>query len=259
MSQFPYVNETIKDEHNPESNTKRVALYGWDSSGLEAVRITATPSGEIKTSGTTTIDTTGLATEDKQDDIITAINNITIPAPVGGATEAEQQAQTTLLTTIEANQLADNHQVTANAGTNLNTSALALESGGNLSTLAGKDFATSAKQDTLIGHVDGLEGLLTTIDADTSALASKDFATETTLASLVVEMKITNGAYAMQVDDAGSGVTYQGWAVPGPTTSSAGWRIKRITQTGDDYAIVFADGNANFDNIWDNRAGLSYS
>lgn len=31
--------------------------------------------------------------------------------------------------------------------------------------------ATSAKQDTIIGHVDGIEGLLTTIDADTGALA----------------------------------------------------------------------------------------
>jgi len=32
--------------------------------------------------------------------------------------------------------------VTANAGTNLNTSLLALETGGNLATIAGKDFAT---------------------------------------------------------------------------------------------------------------------
>jgi hypothetical protein len=31
--------------------------------------------------------------------------------------------------------------------------------------------ATSAKQDTIIGHVDGIEGLLTTIDGDTGALA----------------------------------------------------------------------------------------
>ncbi len=38
--------------------------------------------------------------------------------------------------------------------------------------------ATSAKQDTIIGHVDGIEGLLTTIDADTSTLAATDFATE---------------------------------------------------------------------------------
>jgi hypothetical protein len=38
--------------------------------------------------------------------------------------------------------------------------------------------ATSAKQDTIIGHVDGIEGLLTTIDADTSALAGAVAGTE---------------------------------------------------------------------------------
>ena len=43
--------------------------------------------------------------------------------------------------------------VTANAGTNLNTSALALESGGNLATLAGKDFATETTLSTLNGKV----------------------------------------------------------------------------------------------------------
>ena len=98
--------------------------------------------------------------------------------------------------------------VTANAGTNLNTSALALETGGNLASIktntdkipalgqalaAGSvpvvlpaaqittltppaaitGYATSAKQDTLIGHVDGIEGsvdgietLLTTIEGN---------------------------------------------------------------------------------------------
>lgn len=39
-------------------------------------------------------------------------------------------------------------------------------------------LATSAKQDTIIGHVDGIEGLLTTIDADTSALAGAVAGTE---------------------------------------------------------------------------------
>lgn len=36
----------------------------------------------------------------------------------------------------------------------------------------GIGLATSAKQDTIIGHVDGIEGLLTTIDSDTSELAA---------------------------------------------------------------------------------------
>jgi hypothetical protein len=40
-----------------------------------------------------------------------------------------------------------------------------------VSTALPTGAATSAKQDTLIGHVDGLEGLLTTIDGDTGALA----------------------------------------------------------------------------------------
>lgn len=34
-------------------------------------------------------------------------------------------------------------------------------------------FATSAKQDTIIGHVDGIEGLLTTIDGDTGTIATE--------------------------------------------------------------------------------------
>lgn len=86
--------------------------------------------------------------------------------------------------------------VTANAGTNLNTSALALESGGNLATIAGDTTSldtkvtacntgdvtvsasalptgasTAANQSTIIGHVDGIETLLTTIDSDTSTIA----------------------------------------------------------------------------------------
>lgn len=38
--------------------------------------------------------------------------------------------------------------------------------------------STSAKQDTIIGHVDGIEALLTTIDADTSTLAGAVSGTE---------------------------------------------------------------------------------
>jgi hypothetical protein len=53
--------------------------------------------------------------------------------------------------------IVDSGSVTANAGANLNTSALALESGGNLASLAAKDFATQttlalvAKDATLTG------------------------------------------------------------------------------------------------------------
>lgn len=80
------------------------------------------------------------------------------------------------------------------------------------------------------------------------------------LDQLVVEMKVNNGAYAMQVDDTGT-TLYQGWAVPGTATSAASWRIRRVVSSGTptDTSITFADGNDSFDNIWNNRASLSYS
>lgn len=65
---------------------------------------------------------------------------------------------------------------------------------------------------------------------------------------------------ALNLDDAGSGITYVGEATPGSVNSAAVWRIKRLDETvADDLTILWADGNASFDNVWNDRAGLSYS
>lgn len=87
-----------------------------------------------------------------------------------------------------------------------------------------------------------------------------DFATETTLAALLTELLVMNGGMAMQVDDTGT-TLYQGWAEPGTATSASGWRIRRVVSSGTptDTSITFADGNRNFDNVWDSRTGLTYS
>lgn len=61
-----------------------------------------------------------------------------------------------------------------------------------------------------------------------------------------------------KVDESGSD-TFVGEAAPGSADSSAVWRISRITATGSDLVILWADGNSNFDNVWNNRASLSYS
>lgn len=50
--------------------------------------------------------------------------------------------------------------------------------------------ATSAKQDTIIGHLDGVEGLLGTIDADTGTLAAVDFATGADIATLLTDTQL---------------------------------------------------------------------
>jgi hypothetical protein len=55
-------------------------------------------------------------------------------------------------------------------------------------------------------------------------------------------------------------ITYVGKALPGTATSSAAWRITRVTVSSDtDVEILYADGNDSFDNIRDNRLSLSYS
>lgn len=54
-------------------------------------------------------------------------------------------------------------------------------------------------------------------------------------------------------------VSYLGKAPAGTATSSAAWKISRITTSGDNVTIEWADGNTNYDNIYDNRASLSYS
>lgn len=61
------------------------------------------------------------------------------------------------------------------------------------------------------------------------------------------------------VDEASATVTYVGQAEAGTDTASAFWRIKRVTESGSITTIEHADGDTKFDNIWDNRAVLSYS
>lgn len=61
--------------------------------------------------------------------------------------------------------------------------------------------------------------------------------------------------YAARVDE-GATYTYIGEADAGALVAGAVWRIKRMTNA--DYTIVWADGNAAFDNVWNDRASLTY-
>lgn len=57
-------------------------------------------------------------------------------------------------------------------------------------------------------------------------------------------------------------VTYIGEALPTGSaiaTSSPVWRIKKIDESGAVTSIKWADGDTNFNNIWDNRTSLTYS
>lgn len=61
-------------------------------------------------------------------------------------------------------------------------------------------------------------------------------------------------SYITLMDDTGT-YLYVGEAMPNTSPASASWRIKRVSDT----SVLYADGNANFDNIWNNRSSYSYS
>ena len=55
-------------------------------------------------------------------------------------------------------------------------------------------------------------------------------------------------------------LTYVGRAEPGASEAAAVWQIQRMdSSVTDDLTILLADGNSQFDNVWADRAGLSYS
>lgn len=82
---------------------------------------------------------------------------------------------------------------------------------------------------------------------------------EPSLYDYIKQSRLIQPDQAFRVDEASSTITYLGFAVPGTLDSAALWQIRKITVSGTITTQQLADGNANFDNIWDNRAALSYS
>lgn len=65
--------------------------------------------------------------------------------------------------------------------------------------------------------------------------------------------------YAVQIDAASASVTYVGKATIGTATSAASWQVMKISVSGNVTSITWAAGSNAFNQIWDNRASLSYS
>lgn len=94
------------------------------------------------------------------------------------------------------------------------------------------------------------------IDADNGDIYEKQMGSWVLIGSPLGMAQATR----TDTDGASPETIYRGTANPGTATSAASWRMERITIAVDgDVTIEFADGNDNFDNIYDNRASLSYS
>ena len=61
--------------------------------------------------------------------------------------------------------------------------------------------------------------------------------------------------------DASNNPIYVGETIPGSATSDSTWRIKKITYDGSNNPtdVQWADGNTNFDKIWDKRSDGTYT
>jgi hypothetical protein len=89
----------------------------------------------------------------------------------------------------------------------------------------------------------------------------KELATTTVGTKEVLDVNnvLGGGATATVIDDATSAITYIGKAALGSALADAVWQIQKIEVSGAVTRITWADANSEFDNVWNNRASLTYS
>ena len=125
--------------------------------------------------------------------------------------------------------------------------------------------STAANQTTIIGHVDGIEGLLTTIDADTSALAAAVSGTEVQVDVVTMPtVTVQDGGGSLTVDGT-LAVTQSGsWSlaanqsvnvaqINGVTTTmgngASGTGVQRVTIADDSTGQIISRGNVAHDAV----------
>lgn len=121
--------------------------------------------------------------------------------PTGAATSAKQDTEIASLASIDG-KLPALGQALAAASVPVILPAATITTLTPPAAITG--FATSAKQDTIIGHVDGIEGLLTTIDGDTGTIATEvaGLLTDTELRATPVPVSGTVTANLSATDNA---------------------------------------------------------
>lgn len=68
----------------------------------------------------------------------------------------------------------------------------------------------------------------------------------------------TDTQYAVKLDQFDANTLYIGLAPIATLGSDPGWQIRRFLTTGSVSDLTWADGDQQFDNVWDNRTSLTY-
>ncbi len=61
-----------------------------------------------------------------------------------------------------------------------------------------------------------------------------------------------------RIDESNPNEIYNGYAAAGAAASAPVWAIQKVSRRGNVTLYSWADGNENFDNVWDDRLTLNY-
>ncbi|MFL5763892.1 MAG: hypothetical protein ACJ77K_08135 [Bacteroidia bacterium] len=107
------------------------------------------------------------------------------------------------------------------------------------STVAGT--ATEAKQIEEIAKLNTLNTTVAQIQTSVNSLDSKVF------------------FEPVLIDESNPNIIYKGFASPAAKVGDPVWAIQKVSIAGDICSYQWADGNKNFDNVWNDRTTLPYS
>jgi hypothetical protein len=69
----------------------------------------------------------------------------------------------------------------------------------------------------------------------------------------------SNKNWTTFIDEVNDSITYIGTAEIGTTSDSPFWQIRKITKTGTQTLVQWAESTDRFSNVWDDRATFTYS
>lgn len=71
-------------------------------------------------------------------------------------------------------------------------------------------------------------------------------------------VQVKDFPWAHRVDEVNDNLIYEGYGEPGTADDAAAWAIRKISKSGTVTSTTWADGNINYDNVWNNREALDY-
>ena len=121
------------------------------------------------------------------------------------------------------------------------------------------DVITQVEETTVVVLPDDTE--VTVVEETTTVIEAPDGSVIVSDVGVQGPAAESDVPFATRVDFIGDDLIYKGQAQPGTLDATNAWRIQEITFVGpeDDVEIRWAGGTSDFDKIWDDRLGFTYT